>query len=405
MEKLVPKLRFPEFKENWEQRTLGAISGNIGYGMNAAATTYDGQNKYIRITDIDEASRLFRPSPLTSPDTPVSEGYRLKEGDILFARTGASVGKTYMYKPSDGQVYFAGFLIRFHISKANPSFVFNRTFGNRYDKWVKVMSMRSGQPGINAEEYKSLPISLPSLPEQTKIAEFLTAIDKRIELLTAKKEKLTLYKKGVMQKIFNQEIRFKQDDGGEFPEWEEKKLNEVAKIFDGTHQTPEYVESGVPFFSVEHITAKQFTNTKFISEAVYEKECKRVTLEKGDILMTRIGSIGDTRLIDWDVKASFYVSLALIKVKDQNVLSQYLDHFLNSNAFQLDLWKRSIHVAFPKKINLGEIGECKVSIPSKSEQVKIASFLSSIDNELQKATQQISLNQTYKKGLLQQMFV
>ncbi len=138
------------------------MSSSFEYGLNAAATEYDGENKYIRITDIDDDSREFKLEDITSPDTDLSnaENYKLSEGDILFARTGASVGKTYIYKPSDGLVYYAGFLIRARIkNEYNPEFVFQNTLTSDYVKFIKITSMRSGQPGVNAQEYITLPLT------------------------------------------------------------------------------------------------------------------------------------------------------------------------------------------------------------------------------------------------------
>jgi type I restriction enzyme S subunit len=186
-------------------------------------------------------------------------------------------------------------------------------------------------------------------------------------------------------------------------DWILKKLNEISKIYDGTHQTPEYVDLGVPFYSVEHVTANQFESTKFISEDVFEKENKRVKLEKGDILMTRIGSIGVTKYIDWDVNASFYVSLALLKIK-KNYNSEFVNHFISSPFFQSELWKRTIHVAFPQKINLGEIGDCMVILPSIEEQLKIANFLSLVDKKINLQTRKKTLLEKYKKGIMQKIF-
>ncbi len=120
--------------------------------------------------------------------------------------------------------------------------------------------------------------------------------------------------------------------------------------------------------------------------------------------MTRIGSIGVARYIDWDVSASFYVSLALIKPHEY-VNGKYLSFAINYYSFQRELWKRTIHVAFPKKINLGEIGECKIQIPSLSEQKRIADFLSVIDDSIQRLSTQVEESNLFKKGLLQKMFV
>ncbi|EQA3582026.1 restriction endonuclease subunit S, partial [Enterococcus faecalis] len=109
-----PEIRFPGFMEDWEQRKLGELAESFEYGLNASAKKFDGSNKYIRITDIDDISHKFNQSGVTSPDIDFAsaDNYKLKKGDILFARTGASVGKTYMYRESDGLVYYAGFLIR-----------------------------------------------------------------------------------------------------------------------------------------------------------------------------------------------------------------------------------------------------------------------------------------------------
>lgn len=185
--------------------------------------------------------------------------------------------------------------------------------------------------------------------------------------------------------------------------WSLLKVSDVARVYDGTHQTPKYVEQGVPFYSVEHVTANQFSETKYISEEVYEKENQRVRLEKSDILMTRIGSIGKAKYIDWDVRASFYVSLALFKVFD-SFDSKFLSQLISSPDFQRELWKRTIHVAFPQKINLGEISHCKIVIPGLKEQQKIADFLSSVDKKIEQLTEKHRLLTEYKKGVMQQIF-
>ena len=149
--------------------------------MNAAAVKYDGKHKYIRITDIDEETSAFIPNPLSSPDGEFEQRYLVKENDILFARTGASVGKSYLYNSNDGELYFAGFLIRARIKpEYNGPFIYYQTKSKKYDRWVKLTSMRSGQPGINSQEYSGYPIAITGKVEQDKIAGFFQMLDNRI---------------------------------------------------------------------------------------------------------------------------------------------------------------------------------------------------------------------------------
>lgn len=169
----------------WEQRKLGMVCDSFEYGLNVAATDYDGKNKYIRITDIDDNSHEFLQDDVTSPDIELSgtKNYKLKQGDILFARTGASVGKTYIYKESDGLVYYAGFLIRGHVKdEYSPEFVFQNTLTADYDKFIRITSQRSGQPGVNAQEYASYQIAIPTLAEQKEIGAYFSTLDHLITL-------------------------------------------------------------------------------------------------------------------------------------------------------------------------------------------------------------------------------
>ena len=203
--KKTPAIRFKGFTDDWEQRKLGDIAESFEYGLNAPAKEYDGQNKYLRITDIDDCTHEFLKSDLTSPDIKLSkaENYKLKEEDILFARTGASVGKTYIYKKVDGLVYYAGFLIRAKIKKEYDSgFVFQNTLTSNYDKYIRVTSQRSGQPGVNAREYGEYNIMVPSLDEQQKIGKYLLNLDNVITLHQRKLEKLQQIKKAMLEKMF-----------------------------------------------------------------------------------------------------------------------------------------------------------------------------------------------------------
>ena len=185
----------------WEEKKLGEISSSPKYGLNASGIDYDGEHKYLRITDIDEVTHTFSPEEITTPSE-FSDDYLLEENDIVFARTGASTGKTYLYNPNDGDLYFAGFLIKFHIKDANARFVFYQTCTHEYEKWVHVMSTRSGQPGINSEEYSTLKIQLPCIEEQQKIADCLSSLD---SLIQTQQKVVTTWqqnKKALLQQMF-----------------------------------------------------------------------------------------------------------------------------------------------------------------------------------------------------------
>ena len=165
----------------WKEVALCDVASGFEYGMNAAATVYDGSHKYIRITDIDDNSHLYSQDVPVSPEGQVDEKYRVRENDILFARTGASVGKSYCYQRSDGDLYYAGFLIRIHVnSDVNCGYVFQNTLTEAYRRWVLLESARSGQPGINAEQYKQYRFLLPPLELQNKISTLATNLDNLI---------------------------------------------------------------------------------------------------------------------------------------------------------------------------------------------------------------------------------
>ena len=200
-----PEIRFKGFTDPWEQRKLSEMCGTFEYGLNAAAKEFDGKNKYIRITDIDDASREFLLSDLSSPDICLDgmSKYLLSSGDIVFARTGASVGKTYIYRENDGIVYFAGFLIRAKVNQDNDAeFVFQSTLSPSYEKYIRITSQRSGQPGVNAQEYGEYDLFAPSKEEQQRIGHFLRGIDNLITLHQRELEKLQNIKKSMLEKMF-----------------------------------------------------------------------------------------------------------------------------------------------------------------------------------------------------------
>lgn len=209
-ELLTGQKRLPGFTGKWEVKRLGdCLLSPPDYGINAPSVPYSGNlPNYIRITDISEHGR-FCPNPPVSVKAANAEHYYLHEGDVVFARTGASVGKSYLYDLQDGQLVFAGFLIRVRVNTQNlvPAFLAGYAMTKAYWDWVRLMSMRSGQPGINGYEYAQLPLTLPHVSEQTAIAAVLSDMDAEIAALEGKLSKARAIKQGMMQELLTGRIR------------------------------------------------------------------------------------------------------------------------------------------------------------------------------------------------------
>jgi len=201
-----PKRRFKGFTDAWEQRKLGDCMNSFAYGLNAAAKDYDGMHKYIRITDIDDETHNFIQSNLTSPDIDFNmdvSDYKLNVGDIVFARTGASVGKTYLYNPNDGDLYYAGFLIRGTVKEdCDAGFIYQNTLTKEYDSFIRITSQRSGQPGVNSKEYATFRLNIPCKDEQEKISKILHSLDELFTLHQRKLDKLKNLKQAYLNEMF-----------------------------------------------------------------------------------------------------------------------------------------------------------------------------------------------------------
>ena len=203
--------------------------------MNAAAKNYDGLNKYIRITDIDEASSTYTDKDIVSPDGVLTDNYLVNNRDILLARTGASTGKSYLYKKSDGKLYYAGFLIRANVTTHDPYFVFSQLHTHRYWRWVSIMSARSGQPGINSQEYSSFPIYTTSIEEESKIAKLLSLLDERIATQNKIIDKLQTLIRGISNKLLNTDYGKKTRLGDILNECSERtKVNNQYEVLSST---------------------------------------------------------------------------------------------------------------------------------------------------------------------------
>ena len=366
----VPNLRFPEFQGEWKKTKFGDIATGFDYGMNAAAKNYDGVNKYIRITDIDEASSTYTDKDIVSPDGILTDNYLVNNRDILLARTGASTGKSYLYKQSDGKLYYAGFLIRANVTTHDPYFVFSQLHTHRYWRWVSIMSARSGQPGINSQEYSSFPIYTTSIEEESKIAKLLSLLDERIATQNKIIDKLQSLIKGIAQNVaHNNKPNI--------------SLSECLECSSSTLQESDVCENGTyPVYGANGIVG-YLDNYNTEKEAVY---------------IIKDGSgVGAVSYVTG--KCSATGTLNTLQAKEGHSL-QYLYYILK--VFNFEPYKTGM--AIPH-IYFKDYGKAKIFCPPYQEQLRYAKMLSVIDDKLL-AEQNILTNLSLlKQYLLRQMFI
>ena len=408
-----PKLRFKaddgsDFS-GWEEKTLGELCAPLTYGMNAAATKFDGENRYIRITDIDDETHALLPNDIVSPSGELDDKYLVKKGDILLARTGASTGKSFLYHPKDGKLFYAGFLIKAHVLPSSDDyFIYSQTLTDRYWKWVKTASMRSGQPGINANEYASYSFAVPSLPEQRKIADFLSAVDAVIAAQQAEVDAWEQRKKGVMQKLFSQEVRFKADDGSEFPAWESATVGELFTFV--TEKNKDGHINNVITNSAERGLVPQ--REYFDKDIAVDGNTKGYTvIRKGDFVYNPrkstsapFGPFNIYERNEVGIVSPLYTCLT--PYDDEMV--PYLAWYFKTNRWHPYIVTHGAqsgarHDRVGMTVALME--GIPVLLPSLPEQRKIADCLASMDEVIQKSKGELAKWRELKKGLLQQMFV
>lgn len=408
-----PKLRFKaddgsDFS-GWEEKTLGELCAPLTYGMNAAATKFDGENRYIRITDIDDETHALLPNDIVSPSGELDDKYLVKKGDILLARTGASTGKSFLYHPKDSKLFYAGFLIKAHVLPSSDDyFIYSQTLTDRYWKWVKTASMRSGQPGINANEYASYSFAVPSLPEQRKIADFLSAVDAVIAAQQAEVDAWEQRKKGVMQKLFSQEVRFKADDGSEFPAWESATVGELFTFV--TEKNKDGHINNVITNSAERGLVPQ--SEYFDKDIAVDGNTKGYTvIRKGDFVYNPrkstsapFGPFNIYERNEVGIVSPLYTCLTPY----DDEMAPYLAWYFKTNRWHPYIVTHGAqsgarHDRVGMTVALME--GIPVLLPSLPEQRKIADCLASMDEVIQKSKGELAKWRELKKGLLQQMFV
>ena len=386
---LTPKLRFKEFNNKWKKNKLKFISSELQYGMNAAATDFDGQNKYIRITDIDENTHLYVNNPV-SPDGELESKYLVNTNDILFARTGASTGKTYLYRVDDGKLYFAGFLIRAHIKDSNNSrFIFEQTNLSKYNNWVKITSMRSGQPGINSVEYGNYEFSITCLDEENKIAHFLELLNQKIELQQRKIETLKMYKRGLINNIFNirynNMLRLKNLIKEKSIRNKENTVNEVYSV----NNKYGFILQSEQFKDRE-VASEDTSNYKIVQYNDFAYNPARIN----------VGSIARMKENNKGIISPMYICFST----KENLLPEYLEFYFDSEVFKHEMTKR-LEGSVRMCLSYESMTNIPVDLPVVEEQKRRTKVLLELDNKIEKEEIIWSEIKRLKKGLLQKMFI
>lgn len=396
--------------EDWGVKKLGdCLKQNPEYGINAPAVAYsDSLPAYIRITDISEDGKYLQENKASISHF-FANNYYLEVGDLVFARTGASVGKTYLYDPSDGKFVFAGFLIRVKVNpeKLDPKYLesFTRTHG--YWNWVRVMSMRSGQPGINGNEYKQLPIPLPpTKTEQTTIATALSDADALInslEKLIAKKRNI---KQGAMQQLL------KPKDG-----WVVKKLGEIFTFHGGyTASRDQLSDDGYCYlhYGDIHGANKTFINVTSDYSTIpklqipLKKVPPKSLLNDGDIVFVDASEDDEGTSRHIVVKNPHgvpYISglhTIVAKSKDNIVNDDYKRYCFQITYIksQFKFYAVGTKVSGISKTNIAKI---EISLPSPDEQTAIAQVLSDMDAEIEAMEHKLAKHRMIKQGMMQEL--
>ena len=355
METLKPKLRFPEFKGDWNKKLIKEVL-SIGSGRDY--------------------------KHLEKGNVPVfgTGGLMNYVNDFLYDGETVCIGrKGTIDKPMyfDGKIWTVDTL--FYTNKfinSTPKFIYNLF---QRINW-KEYNEASGVPSLSKSTIEKIEIKLPLIEEQTRIANFLSSVDEKLNLLKEKKALLEDYKKGIMQKIFNQEIRFKDDNGEDFEDWEEKSIGNILTI--GSGRDYKHLNYGnVPVFGTGGLMT-------FVDSFLHQGET---------VCIGRKGTIDKPMYYNgdiWTVDTLFYT----------HTFIESIPKFVYY-VFQSINWKQHNEASGVPSLSKSTIEQILINVPSVAEQTKIANFLSAIDEKIALVSNQIQDTQEYKKGLLQQMFV
>jgi type I restriction enzyme S subunit len=382
MEKqLIPELRFPNFKDEWKIKKIENIL-SIGSGKNY---------KHLK----DGVIPVYG-----------TGGYMTSVDEFLYDGESVCIGrKGTIDKPIflNEKFWTVDTLFYTHSFKqVLPRFVYS-LFQNI--NWYK-HNEASGVPSLSKKTIEKINLNIPELPEQQKIATFLTDVDGKITKLTKKKELLEQYKKGIMQKIFNQELRFKDDDGNNFPNWQKTKLGKSVKflkgkglpkseiVCDGQYKCIHYGELFTKYNElIDNIISRTNDNDKTILSKVND-----VLMPTSDVTPNGLATASCIKESDVILGGDVLIIRQDIKKIEGVYLAYYIKHFRN-DVMKLVSGSTVYHLYGSDMKNL------QVLIPCLDEQIKIANFFTDIDLKIAVLNTKIESNQNFKKGLLQKMFV
>ncbi|WP_187999079.1 restriction endonuclease subunit S [Listeria marthii] len=406
IKKYAPRRRFEKFSnaDDWEQRKLGDHAkyrrGSFPqpYGNKE---WYDGEGAmpFVQVVDVtskltlventkQKISKLAQPKSVFVPKGKVIVTLQGSIGRVAITQYDSFVDRTLLIfddyeKETDERFWAYTIQKKFEIEKLKAPGGTIKT--------------------ITKEALSSFDVHLPQFEEQQKIGILFKQLDDTIALHQRKLEKIKALKTAYLSEMFpaEGETKPKRRFGGFTDDWEQRKFSQVADIFDGTHQTPKYTDFGVKFVSVENIATME--TKKYISQEAYDKEYSNKKVEQGDVLMTRIGDVGTAKVIETDEPLAYYVTLALLKPK--GIDPDFLAQQIASPEVQRSIWKRTLHIAFPKKINLGEINQVSIFIPDLEEQAEIGIFFKQLDKTITIHQRKLKKLQNIKKAYLNEMFI
>ena len=396
--------------EGWTIRSLRACLRTAPeYGINAAAVPFDdGLPTYLRITDISDDNR-FRPSPRVSIKHPDATAYFLQEGDLVFARTGASVGKSYLYNPDDGPLVFAGFLIRVspNPEDVQPVFLAYCTQSERYWDWVATMSIRSGQPGINGQEYGTFQLLLPLPDEQRAIAEALSDIDGLLQSMESLIAKKRAVKTGAMQQLLTGKTRLP----GFRRKWRREFIGKIGSIYSGLlGKSKTDFSRGhakyVTFLNVlDHVSIDDPSLFDDVTVGPKEKQSKVLP---GDLLFNNTSETPDDLAMGSAVQVyipELYLNSFCFGFRLYNSLHynpQYLAYFFRGPTGR-NLMYALAQGATRYNISKRQFLNLKLRMPRICEQIAIAITLSDMDAEIAALERRLDKTRALKQGVMQQL--